>query len=96
METGNRLQGKVAIVTGGASGIGAETARIFAGHGANVMVCDVNDAMGNSIVDEIGSSGGNAAYRTLEVTNEAGWSDLVAETVKIPVSYTHLTLPTKA
>ena len=83
METGNRLQGKVAIVTGGASGIGAVTARIFAGHGANVMVCDVNDAMGNSIVDEIGSSGGNAAYRTLEVTNEAGWSDLVAETVEI-------------
>ena len=83
METGNRLQGKVAIVTGGASGIGAETARIFAGHGANVMVCDVNDALGNSIVEEIGNSGGNAAYRTLEVTNEAGWSDLVAETVEI-------------
>ena len=83
MESGSRLKGKVAIVTGGASGIGAETAKVFAGHGAKVMVCDVNDALGNSIIEEINTSGGDATYRTLDVTNEGRWSDLVAETVEL-------------
>ena len=42
MGEGNRLAGKVAIVTGGASGIGAETARVFAGQGASIVLCDVD------------------------------------------------------
>ena len=55
MESGQRLAGKVAVVTGGASGIGAETARVFAAEGAAVVVCDVNAALGKAVVDEIGS-----------------------------------------
>ena len=51
METGTRLANKVAIVTGGASGIGAETARVFTDQGAKVVICDVNDALGQAVVD---------------------------------------------
>ncbi|MFT6580269.1 MAG: SDR family NAD(P)-dependent oxidoreductase [Alphaproteobacteria bacterium] len=80
METGTRMAGKVAIVTGGASGIGAETARIFAAQGATVVVCDVNAALGQSIVDGICENGGAAIFRTLEVTDEAQWVALIAET----------------
>ncbi len=80
MDTGTRLSGKVAIVTGGASGIGAETARLFAGHGAMVVVCDVNAALGQSIVEAIGESGGEAVFRPLDVTDEEQWAALVAQT----------------
>lgn len=79
METGTRLTGKVAIVTGGASGIGAETARVFAGHGACVVVCDVNAALGQSIVEDIRNSGGDAIFRSLDVTDEDQWAALAAE-----------------
>ena len=48
MEPGKRLSDKVAIISGGASGIGAETARTFSTHGASVVVCDVNDAAGEA------------------------------------------------
>jgi len=74
MDTGTRLAGKVAIVTGGASGIGAETARVFAGQGARVVICDLNDALGQSIAEEIG---GGAEYRSLQVTSEDQWAALV-------------------
>ena len=80
MGVGKRLVDKVAIVTGGASGIGAETARMFAVHGASVVLCDVNSVLGQSVVSEIGKSGGNAIFRTLDVTNEQQWTALVAET----------------
>ncbi|MBT3536292.1 MAG: glucose 1-dehydrogenase [Rhodospirillaceae bacterium] len=76
MDTGTRLSGKVAIVTGGASGIGAETARVFAGQGATVVVCDLNDALGQAVVAELG---GGAEYRSLQVTDEGQWADLVRE-----------------
>ncbi len=80
MESGNRLKGKVAIVTGGASGIGAETARVFAAQGAAVVVCDVNAALGNVVVAEIEAAGGAAVYRALDVTSEEQWAALVEET----------------
>jgi NAD(P)-dependent dehydrogenase (short-subunit alcohol dehydrogenase family) len=82
MNIGKRLEGKVAIVTGGASGIGAETARAFAAHGASVMVADVQDELGQSVVEEIAGAGGTAMYRTLDVGDEAAWADVVAATVE--------------
>ncbi len=80
MATGRRLAGKVAVVTGGASGIGAETARVFAAEGAAVVVCDVNAALGEAVVDGIGGDGGTAVFRPLQVTDEEEWARLVAET----------------
>ena len=79
MEAGNRLKGKVAIVSGGASGIGAETARVFAAQGAAVVACDVNTALGEAVVAESKAAGGEAVYRTLDVTAEEQWAALVKE-----------------
>src|SRR5579864_7429638 len=80
MRAGERLRDKVAIVSGGASGIGAETARVFAAHGASVVLCDVQDELGASVAKEIADAGGVAEYRTLDVCREDGWLSLVAAT----------------
>jgi len=72
------LAGRTAIVTGGARGIGGAVSRLFAQCGANVVIADVLQADGVSLVKEIGS---NARFRRLDVTNEANWESLVEETV---------------
>ena len=77
---GERLRDKVAIVTGGASGIGAETARVFAAQGARVVLCDVQDELGRAVAKEIADAGGAAEYRTLDVGREEQWAALVAAT----------------
>ncbi len=82
MEPGKRLPGKVAIITGGASGIGAETARIFALHGASVVLCDMQDELGLTVAQEIRDNGGVAEYRTLDVTKEDQWIALAADVEK--------------
>ncbi|SEJ65992.1 NAD(P)-dependent dehydrogenase, short-chain alcohol dehydrogenase family [Sphingobium sp. AP50] len=79
LEHERRLSGKVAIVTGGASGIGAETARLFARHGAAVVLCDRQDKMGREVAASIMDSGGIAEYRSLEVTREDAWTALVQD-----------------
>ena len=79
MEPGKRLTDKVAIVTGGASGIGAETARQFARHGARVVVADLNDDLGPKVAEEITAAGGGAIFRRLDVTDEGHWAALIEE-----------------
>ncbi|MEO8723716.1 MAG: glucose 1-dehydrogenase [Sphingobium sp.] len=79
MESGKRLLGKVAMVTGGASGIGAETARVFAHHGARVVLCDRHDELGLSVASEIIAAGGVGEHRRLDVTKEDQWYALVAD-----------------
>jgi NAD(P)-dependent dehydrogenase (short-subunit alcohol dehydrogenase family) len=82
MSQGNRLSGKVAIVTGGSSGIGAETARQFARAGAVVVVCDVQADAGNDVVTQISQFPGTAYYRHLDVVDEEQWDALLAQVVK--------------
>ncbi|XP_022033273.1 secoisolariciresinol dehydrogenase [Helianthus annuus] len=63
-----RLEGKVALITGGASGIGKCTAKLFAEHGARLIIADIQDKLGQAVCDDIGSS--NSIYVHCDVTNE--------------------------
>jgi NAD(P)-dependent dehydrogenase (short-subunit alcohol dehydrogenase family) len=74
-----RLEGKVAIVTGGASGIGAATCRRFVAEGARVVVADLNDDAGTSFVRELG---GNAAFLHTDVASLADVEAAVALAVE--------------
>ena len=76
-----RLEGKVAIVTGAARGMGEVEARLFAEEGATVVLCDVSDGDGQRVAEDIVSHGGAAVYRHLNVTDEDNWRDLIADTV---------------
>ncbi|KAK7851058.1 secoisolariciresinol dehydrogenase [Quercus suber] len=64
-----RLEGKVALITGGASGIGESTARLFVRHGAKVLIADVQDELGHSVCKDIGSD--SISYIHCDVTNES-------------------------
>jgi NAD(P)-dependent dehydrogenase (short-subunit alcohol dehydrogenase family) len=77
-----RLDGKVAIVTGGASGMGASTAQVFAREGARVVVADQLDDDGRKIVAEIVKANGAASFHHLDVTDEENWKRVVAAAVK--------------
>ena len=68
-----RFRDQVAIVTGGASGIGAATVRRLAEEGATVLVTDVLDDDGNALADEICRGEGRALYEHLDVTSESEW-----------------------
>ena len=82
MTVGRRLEGKVALVSGAASGIGAETARLFAEHGAAVVVSDVNDEAGEEVARGIADAGGHAIYRHLDTTDEAAWEAVIGAVVE--------------
>lgn len=71
---GNRMAGKIAIVTGGARGMGAATSRLFVNEGATVIIADVLSDEGEALAAELC---GAATFRRLDVSDEAGWSGLV-------------------
>lgn len=70
-----RLEGKIAFLTGGAGGIGAAEARLFATEGATVIIADMADEAGQRLADEITAAGGKAVYCHLDVTDEEQWKD---------------------
>jgi 3(or 17)beta-hydroxysteroid dehydrogenase len=72
-----RLENKVALITGAASGMGASMARIFAGEGAKVVVADVLEAEGKAVVADITRANGAAMFHRLDVSNEAEWKAAV-------------------
>jgi NAD(P)-dependent dehydrogenase (short-subunit alcohol dehydrogenase family) len=73
-----RLAGKVALISGGARGIGAATARLFAREGARVVIGDLLEAEGRRIEAELAAPDGRALYVPLDVTNESDWVRAVA------------------
>ena len=76
-----RLAGKVALISGAASGMGRSEATIFAGEGAKVVVADLLEAEGRDVVDAIVKTGGQARFVKLDVTDEKSWQDAVASAV---------------
>src|SRR5688572_7627890 len=77
-----RLENKVALITGGSSGIGRETALLFAKEGAKVVVVDMNDAAGEETVQMIKSSGGDAIYVHADVSSAADSENMVKKAEK--------------
>jgi len=76
-----RLQGKVALISGGARGQGAAEAKLFAREGAKVVFGDVLDDEGRKTEAEIQEIGGEALYIHMDVTKEGDWEKAVSETV---------------
>ena len=73
-----RLAGKIAIITGGAAGMGAAEARLFAREGAAVIIADVTDDDGAAVRESIRDAGGDAEFVHTDVTREADWEALIA------------------
>ena len=76
-----RLDGKVALVSGGASGIGAAHARIFAAEGAKLVAGDLQEDKGRAVVEAVNRDGGEAIFVQLDVARQADWERAVGEAV---------------
>ena len=72
-----RLDGKVALITGGAKGQGREEAKLFAKEGAKIVLGDILDNLGQEVAKDIQDTGGEATYVHLDVTNEADWKSSI-------------------
>lgn len=70
-----RLQNKVAVITGGARGMGAATSRLFAAEGAKVVIADVLDTEGEQLAKELGAA---AVFVHHDVTDESSWANVIA------------------
>jgi NAD(P)-dependent dehydrogenase (short-subunit alcohol dehydrogenase family) len=75
-----QVDGKVAIVTGGASGIGAACAMTLAREGAKVIITDLDNAGGHAVADRIVNAGGDAIFLHQDVTLEESWPGIIDDT----------------
>ncbi len=75
------LQGKTALVTGAASGIGKAVALLYGQHGANVMVSDVDETQGQQVTNQLKAAGANTRFYKADVSDPAQCQQLVEETV---------------
>ena len=76
-----RLDGKVALISGGARGQGATEAKLFAREGAKVVLGDIRDEAGKQVEAEIRAAGGEATYMHLDVTSDADWVEAVGTAI---------------
>ncbi len=76
-----RLEGKVAVITGAASGMGADEARLFAQEGARVVLTDLSEDDGHRVEAGIGEAGGDALFIRADVTSEEDWTKVIEETL---------------
>ena len=76
-----RLEGKVALISGGAKGQGEAEAKLFANEGCKVVLGDIADEEGQKVEAEINETGGDAKYVHLDVTSESDWEAAVMEAV---------------
>lgn len=77
-EAKGRVAGKVALVTGAASGLGEAIARLLAEEGARVMVCDIDVEGGRRVAAAIEAAKGRALFHALDVSSESAWDDAMA------------------
>ena len=77
-----QVSGKVAVVTGGASGIGEACAETLAREGASVLITDIDDTLGKGVVERIAKAGGKAHYQRHDVRDEAAWPGIIADAEK--------------
>lgn len=76
-----RLQGKIAMITGGAHGMGEAEARLFAKEGARVVIADLLETEAQQVAAAITQDGGEAVFMRLDVTREEDWQEAVSTTV---------------
>src|ERR1700755_1205542 len=74
-----QVQGKVALVTGGASGIGAAVAELLAREGATVVVTDIDELRGPEVAANITKAGGAATFLQQDVPSEPRWAEIIAK-----------------
>ena len=77
-----RLEGKVALISGGARGMGAAEARLFASEGAKVVLGDILKEEGQRVETAIAEAGGEAVFVYLDVTSESDWQNAISAAVK--------------
>ena len=77
-----RLEGKVALITGGARGMGAAEAKLFSREGAKVVIADVLEDEGRQTEAEINETGGDAIFVHLDVTQQSEWDAAVARAIQ--------------
>ena len=79
----HRLEGKVALISGGTGGQGSTEVKLFCQEGAKVVFGDIDDEKGKKLEAEVRKSGGEATYVHLDVTSESDWQKAVSKTIKL-------------